>query len=128
MKLQLDNTTTNKNFISGHGNGYVAVNGLNIARAVIILPDALIDPWPLAPTSLDARSLCLIDFAEVLAIEPELVVFGSGAKFQFPDRQILAAFARARIGFEVMDTPAACRTYNVLMGEGRRIAASLLIS
>ena len=67
------------------------------------------------------------DFAALLDLKPELVVFGSGAVFRFPERRIMAAFANARIGFEVMDTPAACRTYNVLMSEGRQIAAALLI-
>jgi uncharacterized protein len=130
MKLQQDSShsTAGQNFISGHGTGYVAVKGQNFTRPIIVLPDTLIDPWPLAETSNDAASLRLADFAEILALKPELVVFGSGCRFQFPNRQILAAFAAARIGFEVMDTPAACRTYNVLMSEGRRIAANLLIS
>ena len=60
-------------------------------------------------------------------MKPELVVFGSGATFRFPDARIIAAFSQAHIGFDVMDTPAACRTYNVLMGEGRHVAAALLV-
>ena len=55
------------------------------------------------------------------------MVFGSGSVFRFPDARILAAFSQARIGFEVMDTGAACRTYNVLMSEGRIVAAALLV-
>ena len=126
VKLHLD-PFTGANAITGHGNGYIAINGANIANAVIVLPEALINPWQLAASSASAQSLCIEDFAALLQLKPELVVFGSGAAFRFPDRRIMAAFAGAGMGFEVMDTPAACRTYNVLMSEGRRIAAALLI-
>ncbi len=126
VKLHLD-PVTGANAITGHGQGFVAVNGSNISHPVIVLPDKIINPWPVASPSASALTLSIADFADVLALKPELVVFGSGALFRFPDRRIMAAFAEARIGFEVMDTPAACRTYNVLMSEGRRIAATLLI-
>ena len=125
VKLHPD-PITGANAITGHGQGFVAVNGSNISNPVIVLPDKIINPWPIA-LSASALSLCIADFSEVIGLKPELVVFGSGALFRFPDRRIMAAFAEARIGFEVMDTPAACRTYNVLMSEGRRIAATLLI-
>ena len=130
MKLHLDTSSgpdAGFNYITGHGAGFVSVNGANVTRPVIVLPDRLIDPWKLAPDAKSAPSLCVADFSELLALRPELVVFGSGAKFCFPHRDVLMAFSQARIGFEVMDTPAACRTYNVLTGEGRRIAAALLI-
>ncbi len=127
MKLHLDRIT-GANAINGHGPGFVAVNGSNINHPVIVLPDKIIDPWLITSMPATAQSLCVADFAALLAIKPELVVFGSGAKFQFPLPTILAVFSTARIGFEVMDTPAACRTYNVLMSEGRRVAAALLIA
>ena len=126
LKLHLD-PITGANAITGHGKGYVAINGGDIVNEVIVLPEMLINPWKLAVPSAGALSLCTDDFATLLQLKPELVIFGSGATFRFPDRRIMAAFAEARIGFEVMDTPAACRTYNVLMSEGRRIAAALLI-
>ena len=124
VKLHLDNAS-GFNFITGHGPGYVAVNGGNIKNPVIVLPDRIINPWFIA--SATVPELCIADFAELLALKPELVVFGSGATFRFPDSRIMAAFSHARIGFDVMDTPAACRTYNVLMGEGRHVAAALLV-
>ena len=127
MKLHLD-PITGTNAINGHGSGFVAVNGSNINHPVIVLPDKIIDPWLITSMPATAKSLCIADFAELLALKPELVVFGSGTKFQFPLATILAGFRGARIGFEVMDTPAACRTYNVLMSEGRRVAAALLIA
>ena len=127
MKLHLD-PITGANAINGHGPGFVAVNGSNIDHPLIVLPDKIIDPWLIASMPAMPKSLCVADFAALLALKPELVVFGSGAKFQFPLPTILAVFSTARIGFEVMDTPAACRTYNVLMSEGRRVAAALLIA
>ena len=121
MKLHL-NTSDGQHAITGHGEGYVAVNRLQITQPLIVMPAQLINPWPLA----DADKLTLADFEALLAIGPELVVFGCGRVFRFPDPRIMAAFSQRRIGFEVMDTPAACRTYNVLMSEGRNVAAALI--
>ncbi len=122
MKLHL-HTSEGANAITGHGAGYIAVNGRQIPHAVIVLPDSLIEPWSLAQPGAPEVG----DFAALIEKRPELVVYGSGPAFRFPDPRIMAAFARAGIGFEAMDTPAACRTYNVLMSEGRRVAAALLV-
>jgi uncharacterized protein len=122
MKLHL-NAESGINTINGHGDGYVKVNGREVHSALIVTPDKLIEPWPVG----DFASLSLADFAQLIEIKPALVVFGSGANFRFPDARIMAAFSQARIGFEVMDTAAACRTYNVLAGEGRTVAAALLL-
>lgn len=122
MKLHL-NTTVGMNAITGHGDGTVAVNNKQVDHALIVMPNQIIDPWPIV----DPATLTLADFSHVFALKPELVVFGSGKTFRFPDARILAAFSQARIGFEVMDTPAACRTYNVLASEGRSVAAALLV-
>lgn len=126
MKLHLD-STSGFNAITGHGPGFVAVNGGNIHNPLIVLPDKLINPWVIAAASSTAQSLSAADFTLLLELNPELVIFGSGTKFQFPHPAIMAAFSAARIGFEVMDTPAACRTYTVLVSEGRQVAAALLI-
>ena len=122
MKLHL-NTVNGLNAITGHGEGHVLVNGARIERAVIVMADKLINPWPVG----DFASLSLADFASLIELRPELVVFGSGPVFRFPDARVMAAFSAARIGFDVMDTPAACRTYNVLMSEGRNVAAALIV-
>ncbi len=122
MKLHLNNTV-GSNAITGHGEGSVSVNNQPIDHALIVTPDKIIDPWQIANLS----ALSLIDFADLLELKPELVIFGSGKSFRFPDPRIMAAFAQAHIGFEVMDTAAACRTYNVLAGEGRNVAAALLV-
>lgn len=128
MKLHLDSAVglgSVANAITAHGQGFVAVNGSNIGNPVIVLPDKLFNPWSIMAAV--APMLSVADFTVLLDLKPELVVFGSGNKFCFPAREIMTKFAQAGIGFEVMDTPAACRTYNVLVSEGRRIAAALLI-
>ncbi len=122
MKLHL-NSSAGLNTVTGHGAGFVQVNQTRIESPLILLPDKLVAPWSIA----DIGALSLADFALLIEMKPELVVFGSGATFRFPDARIMAAFSQARIGFDVMDTPAACRTYNVLMGEGRHVAAALLV-
>jgi uncharacterized protein len=63
----------------------------------------------------------------VLSLEPELVLLGTGARQHFPAMEILTRFHRAQIGIEVMDTAAACRTFNILVAEGRKVAAALLM-
>jgi uncharacterized protein len=122
MKLHL-NSTDGLNAITGHGAGFVQVNQQRVETALIVMPDKLLAPWVVP----DPACLTLADFSHVLELRPELVVFGSGSRFRFPDPAIMAAFSRARIGFESMDTPAACRTYNILMSEGRRVAAALIV-
>lgn len=92
VKLHLD-PFTGINAITGHGPGFVAINGGNVSNAVIVLPDKIINPWLTETPSSSALSLCMDDFAALLDLKPELVVFGSGAVFCFPERRIMAAFA-----------------------------------
>ena len=122
MKLHLS-TAAGSNNITGHGPGFVLINQNRIDNHLIVMPNQLISPW----TATTIAALTIADFAALIELRPELVVFGAGNTFQFPDRRIMAAFSAARIGFEAMDTPAACRTYNVLMAEGRQVAAALLV-
>ena len=123
MKLHL-NISAGFNAVTGHGLGFVVVNQQRIETSLILMADKLNTPWAVAGLA----GLTLADFAPLIDLKPELVVFGAGQSFQFPDRRIMAAFSAARIGFETMDTPAACRTYNVLVGEGRNVAAALLVN
>lgn len=122
MKLHLHDAS-GQNAITGHGPGYIQINGSRMSQPLIVTPDTLISPWA-APAF---EALRFADFSELLALKPAMVVFGSGATFAFPATPILAAFSQARIGFDVMDTAAACRTYNVLMSEGRNVAAALYV-
>lgn len=88
-----------------------------------LTPDGILDDWQ--PKPLDA--LTGDDFGALLQTEPEVVVLGTGKTHVIPPRELMFAFARQGIGFEVMDTRAAARTFNVLVGEGRRIAAVLYL-
>ncbi|MCA2998712.1 MAG: Mth938-like domain-containing protein [Rhodocyclaceae bacterium] len=122
MKLHLHDAS-GQNAITGHGSGYVQINHIRFASPLIVTAETLISPW--AAPSFEVLSFA--DFSALLTLKPALVVFGSGVRFRFPATPILAAFSQARIGFEVMDTAAACRTYNVLMSEGRNVAAALYV-
>jgi len=106
---------------TGYGEGYVMVNGARHAASVIVLPER-IEPWPVA----DFASLTEAHFAAIAALAPEVVLLGTGARLRFPHPRLTAPLARARIGLEVMDLQAACRTYNILMAEERKVAAALL--
>ena len=86
------------------------------------MPDRIVD-W--GPHS--AGGLALKDFLLIADLQPEVVVLGTGSRLQFPAPAATQPLIQARIGLEVMDTAAACRTYNILMGEGRRVAAALLM-
>ena len=120
MKLHASALTSLHTF-TGYGEGYVMVNGTRHAANLIVLPER-IEPWPVA--GFDA--LAEEHFAMLAALKPEVVLLGTGARLRFPHPRLTAALARARIGLEVMDLQAACRTYNILMAEERRVAAALL--
>jgi uncharacterized protein len=122
MKLNL-NSFAESFAISGHGPGFVQVGTTKVSTPLIVLPDKLIAPWVIA----NPASMTLEDFLPLAEQDLELVVFGSGATFRFPHPRIAAAFGARRVGFESMDTPAACRTFNVLLSEGRRVAAALIV-
>jgi uncharacterized protein len=111
------------NTVTGYGTDYVDVNLQRHAHSIIVLPEAPVVEW--AVSAFDA--LTPEHFAALLPAKPELVIFGSGARIRFPHPRLTAALAAARIGVETMDFMAACRTYNILVAEGRRVAAALLI-
>jgi len=93
-----------------------------LTRSFIISPKQLIEDW--APRQLD--ELLAEHLEEVIALEPEVVLLGTGERLDFPDVAILAELTSRQIGVEVMDTAAACRTYNILMNEGRKVVAGLI--
>lgn len=104
----------------------VTADGIQISdqvwtETVALTPEEIVASWCPAPLA----ELTETHFAPVLAHSPELVIVGAGAKSEFPPRDLMFAFARLGIGLEVMDTAAAARTFNVLAGEGRRVAAVL---
>lgn len=110
------------NAISRHGPGGVAVNGVEHTRSVVVPWIGSVSAWPV--TSFE--SLGPEHFEALAALKPELVIFGSGPKLRFARADLLRALIDARIGVETMDTAAACRTYNVLLAEGRAVVAALI--
>jgi uncharacterized protein len=109
--------------VTGSGPGWVRVNADEYRENLVLTPDA-VHPGAV-PGGFDA--LAPSDFAALLDYQPEIVLFGTGAQQRFPHPRLAAALTDARVGVEVMDTPAACRTFNILTGEGRRVVALLLI-
>ena len=111
-----------RNAFSGYGEGYVLVNGARHEENLIVLPDRLL-PWRAA----GFESLSAEDFGELASLGLEVVLLGTGAKLRFPSSQVTRPLIDAKVGLEVMDAQAACRTYNILVSEERRVAAALLL-
>jgi uncharacterized protein len=123
MKLT-DELTGPANAIRGFSPGAIRIGEQTFNRSCIVAANALITDWP--PQSIAELRIEHLD--AVLALRPEIVLLGTGLRQQFPDRQLLASMLARRVGIEVMDTGAACRTYNVLMGEQRRVIAALFLT
>ena len=109
------------NTITGYGQDYVMVNGERRSSSVVVLPDR-VESW--AARSFDA--LTAADFSFLKSLNAEIVLLGTGPKQRFPHPRLTAALVQAGIGLEVMDVQAACRTYNILVAEERKVAAALL--
>lgn len=109
--------------ITGYGPGWVEVNGEKHHSSIVLSSQGICQPWPCA----GFEELALSHFEALAAFESELVLFGSGSSIRFPHPQWLTPLYSRRIGLETMDTQAACRTYNFLSGEGRRVVAALII-
>ena len=122
MKLHAT-VVPSSNTFNAYGDGYVEVNAVRHDRSIVVVPDRPVVEWPVARFEL----LTADSFRFVGEQDPELVVFGSGRRLRFPHPRLLAPLIDRGIGVETMDVHAACRTYNILMAEGRRVAAALLL-
>ena len=123
MKFQPD-SLPGTNSVSRHEPGAVWVNGVRWGHSVLVPWRGEVTPWPLDALA----ALTPGHFEQALALKPELVIFGSGARLRFVSPALYRALIEARIGIETMDTGAACRTYNVLASEGRSVVAALLVT
>ena len=121
MKLQAERIE-GSNAIARHGPGGVAVNGTEYTHSLVVPWSGPVMDWSVAAFDLLAAE----HFARLAALKPELVIFGSGPRLRFPKPAWLQPLMALRIGVESMDTAAACRTYNVLLAEGRAVVAALL--
>jgi uncharacterized protein len=126
MRFTQDNAA-GVNVVRGYGDGEIRINDRIFGHAVLVSAAQIQPAQDLAAGALadeaQARHLEL----RILALEPELVLLGSGSRQIFPPAAFGARFLRAGIGFEVMDTGAACRTFNVLVAEQRRVVAVLFV-
>lgn len=123
MKLHLSNLE-GINFFSGYGTGYVIINQVRYEQNLVVFPDRILENWCTG----NVGRFALHDFEELLTYQPEIILLGTGETLRFPDHQLMKSVLNLGIGLEVMDTFSACRTYNILSAEGRRVAAALLIS
>ena len=122
MKLHASSPSALHTF-SGYGEGYVTVNGQRHESNLIVTPEQLL-PW--SATAFDA--LTEADFQGFLDLNLEILLLGTGPKQRFPHPRLTRALMEKRVGVEAMDIQAACRTYNILMSEERRVAAGLLFT
>ncbi|OGB04412.1 MAG: hypothetical protein A3E25_22285 [Burkholderiales bacterium RIFCSPHIGHO2_12_FULL_69_20] len=123
MKFQPD-LLAGTNVITRHEPDALWVGPARFSHSLIVPWQGTVLPWaPARPDELIAEH-----FEALLALQPELVIFGSGSRLKFVSPALMRALIDRRIGVETMDTPAACRTYNVLVSEGRSAVAALLLA
>ncbi len=123
MKFQPD-TPSGVNLITRQEPGRIWVGSQALTHSVLVPWVGAVLPWDVP----DFESLSATHFQQLLALRPEVVLFGSGPRLRFVAPGLLRALIDARIGVETMDTAAACRTYNVLVSEQRSVLAALLLS
>ncbi len=99
------------------------VNGERFERPIIVTPERVLTDW----AARDFASLDESHFNRLLELKPEVLLLGTGSQLRFPNPRLYRSLIEARIGVECMDTSAACRTYNILMAEGRKVAAAILV-
>jgi uncharacterized protein len=122
LKLQSD-PHSGANTITGYGDGYVEINQTPYAHAVLLSSDGAISEWPVH----SFEGLEASHFAQMVELKPELILIGTGSKQRFPKPELLKSLILAKIGFEIMDSQAACRTYNILVSEGRQVLLALIV-
>jgi uncharacterized protein len=120
MRFSPDSFATNS--IRAYRDGEILVNERSIARSVVITPDVIQDWEPGSVEELTAQH-----FTQLGQLQPEIVILGTGRQLRFPPPQLCIALQTQGIGVEIMATDAACRTFNVLLAEDRRVLAALII-
>lgn len=111
------------NVIRAYHRDGISVNGEMFQKSLVVAPNQIIPDWPV--TSVDDLSTELLQ--ELVEHTPEVILIGTGQQIQFPHPEIYAPIVRQRIGVEFMDTGAACRTYNILLSEERKVIAGIII-
>ena len=120
--MQLTRDTTPAYLIRAYERGQIRVAERWLQGHVIVAPDRVIESWRVE----SAVHLTLADLAPAIALQPQILLLGTGATLDWPEADLMAELAARAIGLEIMSTPAACRTFNVLAQEQRRVVAALL--
>ncbi|HUW98934.1 MAG TPA: Mth938-like domain-containing protein [Acidiferrobacter sp.] len=123
MKIHLD-TGDGRHLIRAYEPGRILIGEVTYERSLILMPDRIIDDWrPQHFGELDAQAV-----QELADLQAEVVLLGTGRTLRFANPAWLSTLTKRHIGIECMDTGAACRTYNLLMSEGRKVVAGLLLA
>ncbi len=123
MKIELDSNAEAHHHIASYSAGSVVIDEQHYNTSLIVAPDRIISDW---------EPVCFGDLAAshldtVVSLQPEIAVIGTGRALYFPTAEVLEPLLKQEIGYEIMDTGAACRCYNILATEGRRVVAALLM-
>lgn len=122
LKLHADPRSAH-HVVTAYGPGHVAVDGRTLARSLLLQPDRIDEAWgPIAFSRLDEAHV-----AQLVAVACDVLLLGTGERQRFPPPALLRPLFEAGRTIEIMDTPAACRTYNILVAEGRTVAAALIV-
>ena len=122
MKLHLTQAA-GKQLITGYSQDWISINNLVYPQSLVVLPDELLLDWTVAGFD----RLNEEHFECLLTYRPEVVLLGTGSTHRFIRPYLIKALTTANIPVECMTTDAACRTYNILMAEGRKVAAALIL-
>ena len=122
MKLHLTQAD-GKQLITGYSKDWISINNLVYPLSLVVLPDELLLDWDVS----EFDDLIEANFECLLGYQPEVVLLGTGATHRFIRPHLIQALTDANIPVECMTTDAACRTYNILMAEGRKVAAALIL-
>jgi len=121
MKFSQDLTDSGY-VVTAYDNSGIKVNGKQFEKSFIISPDEFHENWTIDSIS----ELSSTHIQQLLDMKPELIIVGTGNKLVFPPVEVYAALVKQNMGVEFMDTNAACRTYNILTGEGRKVVAGII--
>jgi uncharacterized protein len=122
MKLH-SSSTQQYQTVTGYFDGGVEINKAPFDTSVTVMPEVAPRPWPVAAF----EDLTEAHFEEIAADAPDVVILGTGERQRFVHPRLIASLSARRIGVECMDNQAACRTYNILMGEGRKVTLALIL-
>ena len=123
MKLHAS-TTQQYQTVTGYDDRGVEINAQHYGASLIVLPETPPRPWNVTAF----EDLTEAHFSQIEADLPDVVILGTGERQRFIHPRLLAPFAARRVGVECMDNKAACRTYNILMGEGRKVTLALILN